>query len=137
MACFIVPGAEAVVTTVITKIVENKEHKKNKENEQKNDLLSYNNARDTDVTEATNNINRLPFSKKLKWLNNMLWGGTALLAFEHLWHGEITPWFPFLTAAGNPQDTAQMISRDGNYRGMYGTDCHNGMGINADCYIGN
>lgn len=74
MACFIVPGAEAVVTTVITKIVENKEHKKNKENEQKNDLLSYNNARDTDVTEATNNINRLPFSKKLKWLNNMLWG---------------------------------------------------------------
>ena len=102
MACFIVPGAEAVVTTVITKIVENKEHKKNKENEQKNDLLSYNNAIDTEVTEATNNINRLPFSKKLKWLNNMLWGGTALLAFEHLWHGEITPWFPFLTAAGNP-----------------------------------
>ena len=48
MACFIVPGAEAVVTTVITKIVENKEHKKNKENEQKNDLLSYNNAIDTE-----------------------------------------------------------------------------------------
>lgn len=109
MACFIVPGAEAVVTTVITKIVENKEHKKNKENEQKNNLLSYNNAIDTEVTEATNNINRLPFSKKLKWLNNMLWGGTTLLAFEHLWHGEITPWFPFLTAAGNPQDAAQMF----------------------------
>ena len=128
MACFIVPGAEAVVTTVITKIVENKEHKKNKENEQKNNLLSYNNAIDTEVTEATNNINRLPFSKKLKWLNNMLWGGTTLLAFEHLWHGEITPWFPFLTAD---------VSRDGNYRGMYGTDCHNGMDINADCYISN
>ena len=74
-----------------------------------NELLSYNNAIDTEVTEATNNINRLPFSKKLKWLNNMLWGGTALLAFEHLWHGEITPWFPFLTAAGNPQDAAQMF----------------------------
>ena len=29
----------------------------------------------------------------------MLWGGVALLAFEHLWHGEITPFFPFLTAA--------------------------------------
>ncbi len=31
------------------------------ENEQKNDLLSYNNAIDTKVTEATNNINRFPF----------------------------------------------------------------------------
>ncbi|MEG2088278.1 MAG: hypothetical protein RR022_08755, partial [Angelakisella sp.] len=37
------------------------------------------------------------------------WGGSALLAFEHLWHGEITPWFPFLTAAGSPADTAEML----------------------------
>ena len=39
------------------------------------------------------------FIKKMGWLNNMLWGGSALLAFEHVWHGEVTPWFPFLTAA--------------------------------------
>ena len=51
----------------------------------------------------------LPFSRKLKWLNNMLWGGTALLAFEHVWHGEVTPFFPFLTAAGNAQDAVQML----------------------------
>jgi len=35
----------------------------------------------------------------LGWLTNMLWGGSLLLAFEHVWHGEETPWFPFLTAA--------------------------------------
>ena len=28
----------------------------------------------------------------------MLWGGSALLAFEHIWHGEVIPTFPFLTA---------------------------------------
>lgn len=49
------------------------------------------------------------FIKKMGWLNNMLWGGSALLAFEHVWHGEVTPWFPFLTAAANPADAAEMI----------------------------
>ena len=49
------------------------------------------------------------FSRKLKWLNGLLWGGSALLAFEHLWHGEITPFFPFLTAASNPADAAEML----------------------------
>lgn len=47
--------------------------------------------------------------KKMGWLNNMLWGGSALLAFEHVWHGEITPWFPFLTNAANPADAAAML----------------------------
>ena len=28
-----------------------------------------------------------PFIKRMNWLNNMLWGGSALLAFEHVWHG--------------------------------------------------
>ena len=39
----------------------------------------------------------------------MLWGGAALLAFEHVWHGEVVPWFPFLTAASNPADAAEMV----------------------------
>ena len=43
-------------------------------------------------------------------LNNMLWGGSALLAFEHVWHGEVTPWFPFLTNAANPADRAEMFA---------------------------
>ena len=51
----------------------------------------------------------IPFSRKLKWLKNMLWGGAALLAYEHVWHGEVVPWFPFLTAAANPEDAAVML----------------------------
>ncbi|MDD2214647.1 MAG: hypothetical protein PHR21_08955 [Oscillospiraceae bacterium] len=39
----------------------------------------------------------------------MLWGGSALLAFEHIWHGEVVPWFPFLTAATDPSDRAAML----------------------------
>jgi hypothetical protein len=39
----------------------------------------------------------------------MLWGGSVLLAFEHVWHGEVVPWFPFLTAASNPADSAVML----------------------------
>lgn len=79
MACFAVPAAEAVVTTIAKK-------KMDKSGEHKN-----------------------PFVKRMNWLNNMLWGGSALLAFEHVWHGEVTPWFPFLTNAANPADAAQML----------------------------
>ena len=39
----------------------------------------------------------------------MLWGGSALLAFEHVWHGEVVPWFPFLTAAADPADALEML----------------------------
>lgn len=46
----------------------------------------------TDKKESHN-----PFIKRLNWLNTMLWGGSALLALEHVWHGEIVPWAPFLT----------------------------------------
>ena len=49
------------------------------------------------------------FIKKMDWLNKMLWGGSALLAFEHVWHGEVTPWFPFLTAAADPADATEML----------------------------
>ena len=93
MACFIVPGTEAIVTTAITKIVEK-------------EICS---CETEGAVEAVKEEKALPFSRKLKWLNNMLWGGTALLAFEHVWHGEVTPFFPFLTAAGNAQDAVQML----------------------------
>jgi hypothetical protein len=51
----------------------------------------------------------LSWSRKLSWLNKLLWGGTILLAFEHIWHGEIVPWPPFLTAMENPADVAPML----------------------------
>ena len=48
-------------------------------------------------------------NSRISWLNNMLWGGSALLAVEHVWHGEITPFFPFLTAMNSAEDTAEML----------------------------
>lgn len=92
MACFLVPAAEAVVTTAAAKIAEKKENAEGRES----------------LTEKTAN-SASSFSRKLKTLSNFLWGGSALLAFEHVWHGEVTPFFPFLTAAGNPADTAEML----------------------------
>ena len=83
MACFLVSAAEALVVTVAAKTIEKKEK---------------------DTERIT-----VPFSGKLKWLRNMLWGGSALLAFEHVWHGEVVPWFPFLTAASDPADAAEML----------------------------
>lgn len=84
MACFIVPAAEAVLTTA-AKIIVSRHEKKN------------------------NNENQICISEKISWLNKMLWGGSALLAFEHLWHGEIAPFFPFLTAMSDPEEKAEML----------------------------
>jgi len=95
MACFIVPGTEAVVTTIVTKIIERKEK-----------------AHEVKALEEgveLSEFNKEKFSAKLKRLNGLLWGGSALLAFEHLWHGEIQPFFPFFTAASNPGDLADMF----------------------------
>ena len=96
MACVIVPAAEAVITTIITKEMESKE----KTSETVKVQFDGGHLKTTE---------RIQFTRKLKWLNKLLWGGSALLAFEHMWHGEIVPWFPFLTAAGNPVDTAEML----------------------------
>ena len=95
MACFLIPTAEAIVTTVVRKVIEKKE----KQPEETEILLGG-------IPEKAR---RIPFSRKLKWLSNLLWGGSALLAFEHVWHGEVVPWFPFLTAAANPEDAAEML----------------------------
>lgn len=46
---------------------------------------------------------------KLKWLNAMLWGGVILLAVEHIWHGEVVPWMPFLTTMENPSEVGPML----------------------------
>lgn len=89
MACFIVPAAEAIAATVAVHILESKEKK----------------AETVCVAENVKYA-RTGFSRKVKWLSKLLWGGSSLLAFEHVWHGEVQPWFPFLTAAGTPESTA-------------------------------
>ena len=52
-----------------------------------------------------------PALKKYRlWaLNAMLWGGVVMLAIEHLAHGEVVPWPPFLTAMSNPEDIPIML----------------------------
>ncbi len=104
MACFLVPVTEAVVTTVITKAVESKEKK-----EEVFKATAPVTSAETGIEKDTNTNAKIPFSRKLKWLNNLLWGGAFLLAFEHVWSGEVVPWFPFLTAAENPASAAEML----------------------------
>ena len=96
MACFLISAVEAAAVTIATKVIEKKE------NSPKEVKIQFENG----IIETATKI---PFSRKLKWLRNMRWGGAALLAFEHVWHGEVVPWFPFLTAASNPADAAEMV----------------------------
>ena len=73
MACFLVPAAEAVATSIAKIEADKKETAKKTEQETK-----------------------IPFSTKLSWL-------------EHVWHGEVVPFPPFLTAMGDPTSTVQML----------------------------
>ena len=46
---------------------------------------------------------------KLGHLENMLYGGSFLLAIEHIYHGEVVLYPPFLTAMNNPEDIPEML----------------------------
>lgn len=93
MACFVVPMAEAIIVSVAKKIIEKKQRKALTEN--------------CKLEEGTSS--GFDWSEKLGWLNNLLWGGVFLLALEHIWHGEVILWPPFLTAMKNPSDIAPML----------------------------
>jgi hypothetical protein len=80
--------SEAIVTTAVQKVVENREKKVGRKR----------------IDNAG-----LRWSQKLSWLNKLLWGGTILLALEHVWHGEVVPWPPFLTAMENPANIGPML----------------------------
>ena len=95
MACFLAPAAEAIVVSVI------------KKNEQKREEAALKNSVPISATTASGS--GIPWSRKLGWLTRMLWGGVFLLAVEHIWHGEVVPWPPFLTAMNNPADIQPML----------------------------
>lgn len=86
MACIIVPTTGAVLVYIATKIIAKKKQ--------------YKTIKGEGISLVT----------KLTWLYKLLFGGGIILAFKHLWHGEIVLYFPFLTALQNPRDTAQMIT---------------------------
>lgn len=93
MACFLVGTAEAAIVAVVAKSKEKAEPKA--------DTSSVG-------TEIASEV-KIPWSRKLMWLAYLLIGGAVLLAFEHVWHGEVVPWFPFLTAMSDPGDTSEML----------------------------
>ena len=97
MACFLVSTAEALVVTAAAMAVRKQEQRK---------ISMEANKSGKDALEERSDI---PWSRKLMWLAYLLWGGALLLAFEHVWHGEIVPWFPFLTAMNDPGDAAEML----------------------------
>lgn len=84
MACFIVPAAEGLLVSAGKKLIESHEKKFGIKG-------------------------GICLSENIGRLEKMLWGGSALLMFEHFWHGEITPFFPFLTAASSPAETTEML----------------------------
>ncbi len=114
MACFVAPAVEAVVTTVVQKVVESKEKKAEVA------LSNGDNANGTDIRISGLEKTKIKLSRKLGWLNKMLWGGTALLIFEHVWHGEVVPYFPFFTSIQN-----------GDVAGMLGEIARNGITMAA------
>lgn len=90
MCCFIAPMTEAMITTITTIVLERSEK-------------TAKQGRDLQLATKKQAI-----CKNLKVLSKMLWGGSALLAFEHVWHGELQAFYPFLTAASSPEAMSQM-----------------------------
>jgi len=88
MACFIVPAAEAIIVSVAKRRIRQKE------------LAG---GADQDAGSGVS------LSRKLGWLNSLLWGGCLLLAVEHVWHGEVVLWPPFLTAMKTPEEIPVML----------------------------
>ena len=96
MACFTVTAAEAVLVSAAQITVKVLEHK---------GVIKY------EVDDS--GVAQTKWSKKLGILNGMLWGGSFLLALEHIFHGEVVMYPPFLTAMESAEDTAEMLSEMG------------------------
>ena len=88
MACFTAPLAAAIAAGIARRTVA---------------------AGDSDKPET------ISWATKLGWLEKLSFGGCALLAFEHIWHGEIIFQFPFLTGVrdGNTAEVLREIATVG------------------------
>lgn len=106
MACFLVPTGEAIVVSLLRLALKKKEEKAGIKPDSLESPVSPESPTSPERL-ASPGVRTL--RRRLRWLSHMLWGGSALLAFEHLWHGEIVPWFPFLTAASDPESAGVML----------------------------
>jgi hypothetical protein len=52
---------------------------------------------------------KIPATYHINWLIALLGGGVVALVVEHISHGEVVPYPPFLTAMSSPTDTAVML----------------------------
>lgn len=86
MACFLVPLAEGVVVSAVKPLI-TKSEKSEK-------------GADETVLGAR---------EKIGGLQKMLFGGSFLLAIEHVYHGEVTLVPPFLTAMNTPEEIPVML----------------------------
>ena len=80
MSCFVVPLAQAVVTSAIRK-----------------------------SNEKNNRSDHSAFARHLPALEKMLWGGSVMLVVDHIINGELTWRFPFFTALENAGGGAVML----------------------------
>ncbi len=90
MACFLVPLTEAVLTSAVKGIYGKVVTK-------------------STISEAEKTLKLEKFNGKVSVLQNMLYGGSFLLAIEHIYHGEVVFYPPFLTAMNDPADTVEML----------------------------
>jgi len=89
MACFTVTTVAAIGVGVARHIVRHNEKK-------------------VDPTKVDPiKLDTLPVSKKLGMLELGLWGGSFILAGEHVIHGEVTFTFPWLTAVSEGPDAVK------------------------------
>ena len=98
MACFVVSAAVGVGTAVARHVVKRHENKLELEGK---------------VQLPEKFGSDVKWSKKLSYLELTLFAGSFLLAIEHILHGEVVPYPPFLTAAADPADTAEMLNEMG------------------------
>jgi hypothetical protein len=64
----------------------------------------------TTAAIITNSVKKkVPSKYHINWLLTMLWGGVAMLIVEHIAHGEVVLFPPFLTAMENPADIPAML----------------------------
>ena len=87
MACFTVPLAEAIVVSAAKAVILRKGGNHTEEMLEK-------------IKKMRENVGIL---------EKMLYGGSALLAVEHLFHGEIMLYPPFLTAMKTPENIPEML----------------------------
>lgn len=135
MACFLVPAAEAVVTTIIAGRIRAQEKKRKTQQASGGDGNALERLQADPLSADAADVRQsggmrqqaVRYSadagdsmhsggmlrRHISRLNIMLWSGSGLLFFDHIINGEVVPYFPFLTAAADPAAMLQEMATAG------------------------